>query len=82
MPRCDPDYKHAVFALYRYEPSKPAATIFTILFALTTILHLLQMIRTRAWYLTALVIGGLGEPIASDPRHAANTFIQLRPLAT
>ena len=47
------------FHLYAYTPSLAAAIIFTILFALTTSLHSYQLTKTRAWYLTPIVIGGL-----------------------
>ena len=47
------------FHLYTYHPSLAAALIFIILFALTTTLHIYQLTKTRAWYLTPIVIGGL-----------------------
>lgn len=47
------------FHLYAYTPSLAAAIIFIILFALTTTLHTYQLIKTRAWYLIPIVIGGL-----------------------
>ena len=49
----------ATFHLYAYTPSLAAALIFIILFALTTALHTYQLTKTRAWYLTPIVIGGL-----------------------
>ena len=47
------------YHLYAYTPSLAAAVIFTILFALATALHAYQLIKTRAWYLIPIVIGGL-----------------------
>ena len=47
------------YQLYAYTPSLAAAVIFTILFALVTALHAYQLIKTRAWYLIPIVIGGL-----------------------
>ena len=47
------------FHLYAYTPSLAAAIIFIILFALTTTLHTYQLIKTRAWYLIPIAIGGL-----------------------
>ncbi|KAK7416629.1 hypothetical protein QQX98_005100 [Neonectria punicea] len=58
---CDPDYKDAQFAFYRYEPSLGAAVVFTIIFVVTTILHTFQMIKTKTWYLIAFVLGGACE---------------------
>jgi hypothetical protein len=44
---------------YHYDPSIAAAGIFTALFALSTIFHLLQLIRTRTWYFIPFAIGGI-----------------------
>ncbi|KAH7139940.1 RTA1 like protein-domain-containing protein [Dactylonectria estremocensis] len=60
---CDPNYKHADFSKYRFEPSLGVNILFVILFTLTTGLHLVQLWRTRTWYLSALVIGGCCEMI-------------------
>ena len=43
---------------YRYTPSLVAAIIFIVLFAISTFLHLYQLIRTRTWYFIPLVVGG------------------------
>lgn len=51
----------AVFKLFNYDPSLAAAALFTVLFALTSIFHTYQLIRTRTWYFTALVVGGALE---------------------
>ncbi|RSL74511.1 hypothetical protein CEP51_011535 [Fusarium floridanum] len=63
MDRCNPDYKDAVWAFYRFEPSVEANIVFVVLFSVSTILHILQIFRTRTWYLTALVSGGCAEII-------------------
>ena len=55
---CDPNYKHADFSKYRFEPSLGVNVLFVVLFTLTTGLHLAQFLRTRTWYLAALLIGG------------------------
>lgn len=47
-----------VFVLYRYEPSLPAAIIFVILFLIAAFFHTYQMIRTKTWFYTALIVGG------------------------
>lgn len=52
------DYEPAVWAFYRYEPSLSAAILSAILFALTSLAHLYQLVRTRTLYFTPLVIGG------------------------
>lgn len=49
------------FVLYRYDPSLAAAVIFLVLFKLSTILHAVQAVRTRSWYLTPFIIGGICE---------------------
>ncbi|KAF7945146.1 hypothetical protein EAE96_009925 [Botrytis aclada] len=53
----------SVYELYRYTPNIVAAIIFLIAFAATTSYHMYQMIRTRSWYFTPLVLGGLFEVI-------------------
>ena len=45
--------------LYRYTPSLEAAAIFAILFAGTTIVHIYQLVKSKAWYFIAFVIGGI-----------------------
>lgn len=55
---CDPDYKHADFAYYRFEPSVAVNALFLALFVLSTLLHGLQLWKSRTWYLSALVLGG------------------------
>ncbi|PYI31517.1 hypothetical protein BP00DRAFT_475123 [Aspergillus indologenus CBS 114.80] len=45
----------AVFAFYRYDPSMAGAVIFTILFAITTIWHIVQLCRTQTWFFIPFV---------------------------
>lgn len=47
------------FKLYRYTPAIAPAALFVALFALTTLCHTYQVIRGRAWYFIAFVIGGI-----------------------
>lgn len=51
----DPDR----FVLYRYNPSIVAAIIFVIAFAVTTFLHIFQIIKKRTWYFIPLAVGGV-----------------------
>ncbi|KAF3015980.1 hypothetical protein E8E15_001418 [Penicillium rubens] len=51
----------AVWAYYRYSPSLIAATVSTVLFGLTTFVHLYQLARYRAWFFIPFVIGGFFE---------------------
>ncbi|KAF2454164.1 RTA1 like protein-domain-containing protein [Lineolata rhizophorae] len=43
---------------YDYDPSLAAAILFCVLFSLTTLLHLYQMLRTRTWYFIPFCVGG------------------------
>jgi hypothetical protein len=52
---------HIDFQLYRYAPSVAAAVIFIVLFVLTTVYHLYQLIKYRSWYFIAFVVGGICE---------------------
>ncbi|KAF4989262.1 hypothetical protein FGRMN_9228 [Fusarium graminum] len=60
---CNPNYEDAVWAFYRFIPSKEANIVFVVLFAITTLLHVFQLWRTQTWYLIPLVIGGVCEVI-------------------
>ena len=55
--------KNSDFKYYRYDPSLAAAIIFMVLFSLTSLFHLYQLIRARTWYFLALVIGAIFEMI-------------------
>lgn len=47
------------YYLWLYIPSTPAAAVFTALFALATAYISWRMIKTRAWFCTVLIVGGL-----------------------
>lgn len=57
-PRPSLDDPHA-WVPYRYHPSQVAAIVFVVLFALTTSLHTLQLIKKKTWYFIPLFVGGL-----------------------
>ncbi|EXA32874.1 hypothetical protein FOVG_16020 [Fusarium oxysporum f. sp. pisi HDV247] len=59
--KCDPNYRHADWSFYRYEPSTAAAVIFVVLFSITTIVHVIQLIKTKTWYMLAFCLGGISE---------------------
>ncbi|KPM37894.1 hypothetical protein AK830_g8683 [Neonectria ditissima] len=60
---CDADYRNADFAYYRFKPSVAVNGFFMGLFIATTVLHGLQIWKSRTWYLSALVIGGCCEVV-------------------
>lgn len=45
--------------LYDYKPSFVAAIVFVVLFGLLTVLNLAQMCLSRAWFMTAFIVGGI-----------------------
>ncbi|KAF4179334.1 hypothetical protein CNMCM8694_008128 [Aspergillus lentulus] len=49
------------YTLYHYDPSASAAVAFAAVFGLTTVVHTWQMIKERAWFMTAFIIGGSFE---------------------
>ncbi|RAL14297.1 RTA1 domain-containing protein [Aspergillus homomorphus CBS 101889] len=53
----------AVFAFYRYNPSMAGAVIFTILFTITTVWHVVQLCRTQTWFFIPFTVGGIFEII-------------------
>ncbi|KAF1361124.1 RTA1-domain-containing protein [Lizonia empirigonia] len=52
-----------VWVPYRYHPSRTAAIIFVVAFALTTVLHTFQVCKRRTWYFIPLVVGGIFEVV-------------------
>ena len=56
-----PREESAPHVYYQYEPSLPAAALFSALFGLATLLHIFQMIRARTWFMIPFVIGALFE---------------------
>lgn len=49
----------STYILYNYDPSAVAAIIFVVLFGLTTLVHIFQMIRSRSWFFIPFIIGGI-----------------------
>lgn len=65
------------YVFYQYEPSLVAATIFVVLFTITTAIHVFQLARKRTWYFIPFVIGGICEaplPLHRDILYS-NPFI-------
>lgn len=56
------------FTLYYYTPSAAAAGIFVVLFGISTVLHFLQLVRTRTWFMIPFFIGGICQ--SPNPDHA------------
>ncbi|GFF30135.1 protein RTM1 [Aspergillus lentulus] len=68
------------FKLYRYTPSTAAAALFVALFLLTTIYHVYQLSRTRAWYFIAFVVGGFFQIISYICRILAHNHKESVPI--
>jgi hypothetical protein len=49
------------YKLYNYNPSGGAAIPVAALFGLATVIHIVQMFRTRSWYIIPFTIGGVCE---------------------
>ncbi|GAA6061387.1 hypothetical protein JCM10212_000647 [Sporobolomyces blumeae] len=49
------------FNIYGYTPSLAAAVVFLVFFSLISIAQLVLVVRSRIWWLSILVIGGIGE---------------------
>ncbi|GAA5855634.1 hypothetical protein JCM8547_001626 [Rhodosporidiobolus lusitaniae] len=54
---------HLTFNIYGYDPSLAAAIVYILVFSLITIVQTVQVGRSRIWWLSVLVVGGLGEII-------------------
>jgi hypothetical protein len=46
------------YKLYNYNPSGGAAIPVAALFGLTTVIHIVQMVRARSWFMIPFTIGG------------------------
>ncbi|GAA5869889.1 hypothetical protein JCM1840_007663 [Sporobolomyces johnsonii] len=51
------------FNIYGYDPSLAAAIVFIVAFSLITIVQTGLVARSRIWWLTVLIVGGIGEII-------------------
>lgn len=61
------------FVLYRYHPSLVAAILFIFLFAIATIIHIVQAVRSRARFLIPFIIGGICK-LPTSPNNQPFTF--------
>ncbi|KAJ5645934.1 RTA-like protein [Penicillium lividum] len=57
------------YVLYNYNPSGVAAIIFVALFGLTTLVHIFQMIKSRAWFFIPFIVGGIFEIVGYVGRY-------------
>ncbi|KAL5051087.1 hypothetical protein BDW71DRAFT_194171 [Aspergillus fruticulosus] len=67
------------FKLYRYTPNRAAAGLFVALFSLTTLYHVSQLWRRRAWYFIAFVspvqiIGYICRIVAHDAKESVPIY--------
>ena len=46
------------FKFYHYDPTMAEAVVFIVLFFTTTSLHFYQLLRTKAWFMIPMIIGG------------------------
>ncbi|KAJ4223303.1 hypothetical protein NW759_005938 [Fusarium solani] len=68
------------YYLWLYIPSTPAAALFTALFSLGTAYTMWRMFKSRTWFCTAFVVGGLLEIVGYAARAVAkNKTEQLMP---
>ncbi|TLD09972.1 hypothetical protein PgNI_05417 [Pyricularia grisea] len=61
------------FVFYAYTPSLPAAIIFIILFALSTVWHIKQLFQSRTWYFLPFIVGCLFETVGYVGRAISST---------
>jgi hypothetical protein len=47
------------FKFYHYDPSLAGACVFAVLFGLSTLWHLILIIKHRTWYFIPVVVGGI-----------------------
>ncbi|CEJ55368.1 hypothetical protein PMG11_01631 [Penicillium brasilianum] len=61
------------YKLYNYDPSGAAAIPVAALFGLATVIHIVQMIRARSWFMIPFTIGGVFEAIGYLCRYINST---------
>lgn len=49
------------YALYEYDPSTAGAAVAGILFAVSAVMHLIQMIMKRTWFYTPMTVGSISR---------------------
>ncbi|KAH7215428.1 RTA1 like protein-domain-containing protein [Fusarium oxysporum] len=64
---------------YRYEPSLPASIIFIVIFALSSALHLFQIIKTRTWFFSPFLVGSLSPDYTFGPYVLQTLLLLLGP---
>lgn len=52
-------FKLMAYKLYNYNPSGGAAIPVAALFGLATVIHIVQMVRARSWFMIPFTIGGV-----------------------
>ncbi|KAF5018829.1 hypothetical protein F66182_9193 [Fusarium sp. NRRL 66182] len=51
------------YIFYSYNPSTAAAVVFIVVFGLSSLLHIFQLVRARTWYFIPFLIGCLFEAV-------------------
>ena len=46
-------------SLYDYEPSKPAAVVAILAYALSSIYHIYQLVQLKAYFFTTFIVGAI-----------------------
>ncbi|GAA5916787.1 hypothetical protein JCM5296_007389 [Sporobolomyces johnsonii] len=71
------------FNIYGYDPSLAAAIVFIVAFSLSTIVQTGLVVRSRIWWLTVLIVGGVGNLASLSPLppcHSAHPSLSLNSL--
>ncbi|KAL0639899.1 hypothetical protein Q9L58_000990 [Maublancomyces gigas] len=65
---------------YEYDPSRALAIVGTVLYAATAATHIFQMVRSRSWYFSILVLAALMETFGYFSRILSDHDVYSRPL--
>ncbi|KAK4692053.1 hypothetical protein P7C71_g5076, partial [Lecanoromycetidae sp. Uapishka_2] len=68
----------ASYILYHYDPSIAGAVIFIFLFFVMALLHTIQLVRYRAWFMIPVIVGGIsyiGRVVSHHNSQAKGPFI-------
>jgi hypothetical protein len=72
--------EESTFSLYHYDPTTAGAMVFLLLFLGTSLFHSWQLIRSRAWFVAPLVVGGFRKSQFKHNSESLLTVYQSRSL--
>lgn len=65
------------FALYNYDPSVAASVIFSLVFAISAVVHIWHaFFKAGAWFFTAFIIGSISQYLSHSVIYHSRPFLE------